>query len=242
MKKVLLIDDEAAGRQLLREYLAEYPDFVILDEANNGVDAVRLCNTYHPDLVFLDVKMPGLTGFEVLTHLAELPRVIFSTAYDQYAMEAFEVHAVDYLLKPYTRERFSRAMRKLNFERDENTAAPLAESLLAGSGTYPERILVSKGRKLVPLTTACIIWIAADGDYCRLHTADDVYHSSYGISSIEEKLDPATFLRVHRSSIVNISKIREAHRYGKSYDLVMLNGQTVRVSRGYMDRLRDLTF
>ena len=241
MKKVILIDDEAANRRLLREYLADYPDYVILAEANNGVDAVRVCDEYRPDLIFLDVQMPGLTGFEVLTHLAELPHVIFSTAYDQYALEAFEVHAVDFLLKPYTRARFAAALAKVRYEPAANSAAPLAESLLAGGRSYPERILVHKGRKLLPLLVADIQWVEADGDYCRLHTADDSFHSSYGISAIEQKLDPSVFLRVHRSSLVNLSKVREAHRYGKAYDLTLLNGQTVRVSRGYVDRLRDLT-
>ncbi|OAV42702.1 LytTR family DNA-binding domain-containing protein [Lewinella sp. 4G2] len=242
MNKVIIIDDEAAGRSLIREYLADYPKYIPLGEANNGVDAVRLCNEYEPDLIFLDVQMPGLNGFEVLTRLAAIPRVIFSTAYDQYALEAFDVHAVDYLLKPYTKERFSRAMEKLNLERGPNTIAPLAESLLAGPGTYPARILVNKGRKLIPLATADIIWVEADGDYARLHCTEATYHSNYGISAIEEKLDPATFLRVHRSHIVNLSAVREAHRYARSYDLIMRNGDAVRVSRGYVDRVRDLTF
>ena len=242
MKKVLIIDDEAAGRQLIREYLAEYPDYVSLGEANNGVDAVSMCNEFRPDLIFLDVQMPGLTGFEVLTHLTEIPRVIFSTAYDQYALEAFEVHAADYLLKPYTRERFRKAMSRLSFDEAVNSAGPLAESLLTSGEAYPGRILVSKGRKLITLATEDIAWIGADGDYCRLHVGGDSYHSSYGISVITEKLDPAVFMRVHRSNIVNLRRVREAHRYGKSYDLVMDNGDVVRVSRGYMDRLRDITF
>lgn len=242
MKKVLIIDDEAAGRKLIREYLAGYPEFVVLGEANNGVDAVRLCNEYLPDLIFLDIQMPGMTGFEVLTHLKEIPRIIFSTAYDEYALEAFEVHAVDYLLKPYTLARFQKAMSRLNFDAQQHSAAPLAESLLTGNGKFPERILVSKGRKLVTLNVSDIIWIEADGDYSRLHTAEDSPLSNYGISVVEEKLDPAVFLRVHRSSIINLRRVREAHRYGKSYDVTMENGDVVRVSRGYMDRLKDLTF
>ncbi len=242
MKKVLIIDDEAAGRQLIREYLAEYTDYVLLGEANNGVDAVSRCNEFRPDLIFLDVQMPGLTGFEVLTHLAEIPRIIFSTAYDQYALEAFEVHAADYLLKPYTRERFRKAMDRLSFDEAVNSAGPLAESLLAGGEAYPGRILVNKGRKLVTLATEDIAWVGADGDYCRLHVDGESYHSSYGISVIAEKLDPTVFMRVHRSSIVNLRRVCEAHRYGKSYDLVMDNGDVVRVSRGYMDRLKDITF
>lgn len=240
MKKVILIDDEAAGRSLLREYLSDYPEYVIVGEANNGVDAVRRCDEFRPDLIFLDVKMPGMTGFEVLTHLTELPHVIFSTAYDKFALEAFEVHAVDYLLKPYTRARFATALGKLRFDAGANPAAPLTESLLAEGGRYPERILVSKGRKLLPLAVADIAWVEADGDYCRLRTATDVFHTSQGITAIEDKLDPAVFLRVHRSAIVNLSRVREAHRSGKGYDLTLTNGDVVRVSRTYADRLRKL--
>ena len=243
MKKVLLIDDEAAGRKLLREYLAGYPDYIILGEANNGVDAVKLCNEFLPDLIFLDVKMPGLTGFEVLTRLDELPRVIFSTAYDAYALEAFEVHAVDYLLKPYTLARFSTAMARLDFDdRRPNSAAPLTEHLLSEGIRYPARILVTKGRKLVTLAVDDIIWVEADGDYSRLHTATDRLLSNYGISEVEAKLDPAVFLRVHRSSLINLRRVREAHRYGKYYDVTMENGDSVRVSKGYMGELKRLTF
>ncbi|WP_020569577.1 LytR/AlgR family response regulator transcription factor [Neolewinella persica] len=242
MKKVIIIDDEAAGRKLIREYLADYPDFIILGEANNGVDAVKLCNEFLPDLIFLDVKMPGLNGFEVLPLLNELPRVIFSTAYDAYALEAFEVHAVDYLLKPYTLDRFRKSMVRLNFDGKANSAAPLAESLLASGAQYPERILVNKGRKLVTLPVANIIWVEADGDYSRLHTTTDSLLSNYGISVVEEKLDPGVFMRVHRSSIINLQRVSEARRYGKSYDVTMESGHVVRVSRGYMDKLKNITF
>ncbi len=242
MKKVIIIDDESAGRRLIREYLKDFPDYIIVGEVNNGVDAVKICNEFRPDLIFLDVQMPGLTGFEVLTHLAEIPRIIFSTAYDAYALEAFEVHAVDYLLKPYTKERFSRAISRVPADEHFNNVTPLAESLLAAGATYPARILVSKGRRMVTLAVADIIWVEAAGDYSQLHVAKDSYLSNYGISAIEEKLDPQTFIRVHRSSIINLPRVREIHRYGKSYDVVMENSTVVRVSRGYMEKLKDITF
>ncbi|MEX0362162.1 MAG: LytR/AlgR family response regulator transcription factor, partial [Allomuricauda sp.] len=106
MKKVIIADDENAGRVLIKEYLQDYPDLVLISEVNNGVDAIAEINKFKPDLVFLDIQMPGKTGFEVLNHLEEIPKIIFSTAYDEYALKAFEVHAIDYLLKPYTKERF----------------------------------------------------------------------------------------------------------------------------------------
>ena len=242
MKKVIIIDDESAGRKLIREYLRNYPNYVIVGEANNGVDAVKICNEFRPDLIFLDVQMPGLTGFQVLTHLAEIPRIIFSTAYDEYALEAFEVHAVDYLLKPYNKERFGRALARIPTDEHINNVTPLAESLLAAGATYPPRILVNKGRRLITLSVEDIIWVEAAGDYSRLHVAKEAYLSNYGISVIEEKLNPQTFIRVHRSSIINLQRVRELHRYGKSYDIVMENEAVVRVSRGYMEKLKDFTF
>mgnify|MGYP001796742760 FL=1 len=114
MKKVLIADDEKAGRILIKEFLEDYPDLVLIAEVNNGVDAINEINRFKPDLVFLDIQMPGKTGFEVLNHLEEIPNIIFSTAYDEYALKAFEVHAVDYLLKPYTKERFRTAVERLN--------------------------------------------------------------------------------------------------------------------------------
>ncbi len=238
MKKVILVDDEQAGRQLIREYLEEYPDLVVLAEINNGVDAVKEINRFKPDLVFLDIQMPGMTGFEVLTHLEEIPKIIFSTAYDKYALKAFEVHAVDYLLKPYTRERFAMAINKL--KEDNKPVEALTESLLMGSKSYPERVLVQHNKKLITVAAEDIQWIEAYGDYSKLHVGKEAYLSNFGISSLEKKLDPKQFVRVHRSSLINLNAVKELHKYGKSYDVTMQNGDVVRVSRGYMDNIKKL--
>ena len=238
MKKVIIVDDEKAGRQLIKEYLEDYPELVLLCEVNNGVDAVREINRFKPDIVFLDIQMPGITGFEVLTHLEEIPQIIFSTAYDKYALKAFEVHAVDYLLKPYTRERFKMAIEKLN--QGSEKVASLTQSLLMERSSYPERVLVQRNKKLVTVAVESIQWIEAYGDYSKLHVNGDVYLSNYGITSMEEKLDPQVFVRVHRSSIINLGSVKELHKYGKSYDILMLNGDKVRVSRGYMDNIKKL--
>ncbi len=242
MQKVIIVDDEAPGRKLIREYLKDYPDLIIIAEANNGVDAVKEINKFKPDLVFLDIQMPGLTGFEVLTHLDELPQIIFSTAYDEYALKAFEVHAVDYLLKPYTKERFEKAIARLNLQENENSIGRLADSLIMDNPNYPERILVEFQKKLITILTKDIIWIEAYGDYSRLHTEEGTFTSNYGISSLEDKLNPKLFLRVHRSSIINIDCIKELTKYGKSYDVAMKNGDVVRVSRGYMPQVKKLIF
>lgn len=243
MQKVILIDDEAAGRMLIRQYLEAYPNLIIVGEANNGVDAVRLINEFRPDLIFLDVQMPGLSGFDVLRHLDEIPQIIFSTAYDQYALQAFEVHAVDYLLKPYTRERFAQAVQRVNnVNSNLQKIQPLAESLLTAATAYPEKILVQTGNRLVTVAVADIQRIEAEGDYSMLVTATGKHLSNYGISSLETKLDPRQFIRVHRSDIISLHYVREIQKYPSSYDVIMQNGDVVRVSRSYMDKIRELTF
>ncbi|MBT8184069.1 MAG: LytTR family DNA-binding domain-containing protein, partial [Eudoraea sp.] len=225
MKKVIIADDEKAGRQLIKEYLQQYPELVLLAEANNGVDAVREINRFKPELVFLDIQMPGFNGFEVLTHLEELPQIIFSTAFDEYALKAFEVHAVDYLLKPYTQERFGAAIEKLG--QGSGSVASLTQSLLMERPNFPERVLVQHHKKLVTIAVEDILWVEAYGDYSKLHLEEATYLSNYGITALEEKLDPGVFVRVHRSSIINLKKVKELHKYGKSYDITMLNGELV---------------
>ncbi|MCI4646605.1 LytTR family DNA-binding domain-containing protein [Phaeodactylibacter sp.] len=242
MKKVVLVDDEPAGRKLIQQYLKAYPELVLVGKANNGVDAIKVINEFQPDLLFLDVQMPGMNGFEVLTHLEEIPQVIFSTAYDQYALKAFEVHAVDYLLKPYTKERFHEAVQRVLQSESQTEAGRLTESLLEEKQTYPERILVQSGRRLINLAVQRIIRIEADGDYSRLITEEQTYLSNYGIGKIEDRLDPKVFLRVHRSSIINIHYVECVDKYASSYDVKMQNGDVVRVSRGYMDKIKALTF
>lgn len=238
MKKVIIVDDEKAGRKLIREYLDDFPELIILAEINNGVDAVREINRFKPDIVFLDIQMPGLTGFEVLTHLEEIPKVIFSTAFDQYALKAFEVHAVDYLLKPYTKKRFSVAIDRL--KSDNNPVESLTQSLLMENKSYPERVLVQSNKKLITVAVIDIQWIEAFGDYSKLHLEKESFLSNYGITSLEEKLNPKQFVRVHRSSMINLSAVKELNKYGKSYDVTMKNGEVVRVSRGYMDVIKKL--
>lgn len=242
MKKVLLIDDEAAGRKMISQYLAEYKEFIVVGEANNGVDAVKLINEFKPDLIFLDIQMPGMTGFDVLTHIEEIPHVIFSTAYDKYALEAFEVHAVDYLLKPYTRERFRKAINRVKNSDNFSGIKPLTDSLLMDKPSYPERILVQLAKKLITISVNDIIRIEADGDYSSLITENGKYLSNYGISKLSEKLDNEVFIRIHRSSVVNLNYIKEVNKYVSSYDVVMQNGDLLRVSRGYMENLKKLMF
>ncbi len=244
MQKIIIIDDEAAGRQLLREYLEDFPDLIVIGEANNGVDAIRLIREFKPDLIFLDIQMPGLNGFDVLTRLDEMPLVIFSTAYDKYALKAFEVHALDYLLKPYTRDRFSIAVQKAlnSLQHNLNSVQSLTESLLTPESSYPEKILVQIGAKLVTVDLAEVIWIDAEGDYSKLITSKQRYLSNYGLGALEKKLDPRRFIRVHRSAIINLAFVQEIQKQISSYDVILQNGDVVRVSRGYMENIKRLTY
>lgn len=242
MKKVVVIDDEASGRKLILEYLAYYPEMILVGEANNGVDAVRLINEFKPDLIFLDIQMPGMNGFEVLPHLEEIPQIIFSTAYDKYALKAFEVHAVDYLLKPYTLSRFRQAVDRIKNTAEDHTIQPLAEKLMMDQAKYPERILVQTAKKLITIATAEILRIEAYGDYSKLYTMKETYVSNFGISILETKLNPDLFIRVHRSAIVNINFIKEVNKYPGCFDVVMLNLDKVTVSRGYMEAFKKLIY
>ncbi|KGO94674.1 LytR/AlgR family response regulator transcription factor [Flavobacterium subsaxonicum] len=241
MKKVIIVDDEAAGRKLIREYMSDFPELVLVGEANNGVDAVKMINEFKPDLIFLDINMPGMNGFEMLAHLEELPQIIFSTAYDQYALKAFDVHAIDYLLKPYTRERFKQALEHVRIEKTD-VLLPLAEQVILEQAKYPKRIIVQSGKKYITIATENIQRIEAWGDYCRMHTLDQVYISNFGISQLVEKLNPDTFIRVHRSTVINIHSIKEINKFPGGYDVVMLNKDIVNVSRSYIDNLRKLMF
>ena len=241
MKKVIIIDDEAPARELIKEYLSGHKEWVVIGECNNGVDGLKLINEFTPDLVFLDIQMPGMTGFQVLEHLEEVPQIIFSTAYDQYALEAFEVNATDYLLKPYTRQRFEKALEKVqgNEENYMDQLRRLAESLQPEvPKSFTPKLFVQTGNKLKALNTEEIIWLEADKDYTWLVTAEKRYLSSYGMGQLEEKLDPDTFLRVHRSSIININYIQEIEKHPSSYDILMKNGDSVRVSRSYLEAIR----
>ncbi|MEM6380445.1 MAG: LytTR family DNA-binding domain-containing protein [Bacteroidota bacterium] len=241
MKKVIIIDDEAPARKLIKEFLQSHPKLIIIEECNNGVDAVKAINKFKPDLIFLDIQMPGLTGFEVLQRLDEMPQIIFSTAYDQYAFKAFEVHAVDYLLKPFKQERFDEAIEKIMAnDKDYLSQIQTLVSELNEKETYLTNILVSVRNKLINVPVNDIIYIQADGNYAKLILKAEAHLTSYGLSKLEQKLNPQQFIRVHRSTVININNVQEAYSYPSSYELIMSNRDVVKVSRSYLDNIRKL--
>jgi len=240
--KVLIIDDEADARQLIRQYIEELSRMQIVGECKNGIEAVQTIDTLEPDLVFMDIQMPGLSGFQVLQQIVHIPQIIFSTAFDRYALKAFEHNAIDYLLKPYTRERFTQAIQKvlLSGHRNREQIKQLDDHLQKEAGSYPERLLAELGNKLVSIKTHDIVWLEADGDYTRIHNGKQYFLSALGIGQLEQKLNPAVFLRIHRGAIINIHQIQEVHRQPGGPQVVMHNGTVHNVSRSYTDALKKL--
>lgn len=240
MKKILIVDDESSARKLIKEYLEVYTEFKIVGEANNGLMAVKLIDELEPDLVFLDIMMPGLDGFEVLGKLNFIPKIIFSTAYDQYAIKAFDIHAVDYLLKPYSEERFHKAISRLDFT--DQSQEKFTQNLLFQKFEFPERIIVQKGNKLVTLKVSEIQYILAFGDYSKIISNHEAYLSSFGLSALLEKLNPKNFIRVHRSSVINIHAIKELNKHLKTYQITMIDDFKIRVSTGFSQNIKKLVY
>ena len=238
----LIVDDEKLARDLIIEFLQNYPELELLGECTKGTEAVEKINSLKPDLIFLDVQMPGMNGFDVLEEIEHEPYVIFTTAYDQHAIKAFEKNAVDYLLKPLDDERFrtaiQRAIKRKGLE--ENNLEELMESLRPERrSNYDSHLFVQKSEKLFNLPIDDILFLEASGDYTVITTKNDQYVSSSGIGRLEELLSPDIFFRVHRSTIINIHHLKEIERHFNGAMMVrMHNGKTFPVSRTYAKIIR----
>jgi two-component system LytT family response regulator len=238
----LIVDDEQLARDLLREYISQRPEITILGEANKGKDAVEMIDSLKPDLIFLDVQMPGMTGFDVLDEIEHDPFVIFATAYDQYAIKAFEKNAVDYLLKPIDQDRFKVAVDRAftRMGNEQNNVGELLRSMKTDHRTsYDSHIFVQKSEKLLNLAVEEIMFLEASGDYTILTTKADQFVSSSGIGKLEEILNPEIFIRVHRSTIININFLKEIEKHFNGGMMVkMQTGKTFPVSRTYAKVIR----
>jgi two-component system, LytTR family, response regulator len=247
---VVLVDDEELARALLREYLGASQDIEILAECANGFEAVKAISEKKPDLVFLDVQMPKLDGFEVLELIGQEVAVIFVTAYDQYAMRAFDEHAVDYLMKPFSLERFQKALERARQRLREKGSAqePAAKSApadLARAARPPQeflqRIVVKDGARVHIIPVEKLDYAEAQDDYVSLHSQGKSYLKEQTISSLEAALDPQRFVRIHRSVIVNLERIAKIEPYAKDSRVAVLSdGSQLPVSRTGYDRLRSL--
>jgi two-component system LytT family response regulator len=246
MLTAIIVDDEALARQVLREYLNELGGVEVLAECANGFDAVKAVTERLPDLLFLDIQMPKLDGFEVLELLGETARglaVIFVTAYDEYALRAFEVHAVDYLLKPFAADRLGEAVARATArvgQTAQTQAAALAAAARRREGPL-ERVLIRDGPQVHVLPVETIDFIEAQDDYAAFHAAGKSYLKEQTLAELESRLDPARFVRVHRSFIVNVERIARVELYAKDSRIAILrDGKKLPVSRAGYARLQSL--
>ena len=240
--RAILVDDEALARQVLREFLSSHQEIEIIGECANGFEAVKAVTEQKPDLVFLDIQMPKLDGFEVLELIGTGPAVVFVTAHDTFAIRAFEAHAVDYLLKPYSSERFEAALQRAKLRLGGKMPSP---SELAASARPPlqylERLAVKDGTRVFIIPVQKLDFAEAQDDYVELNAEGKKYLKQQTISTLESGLDPARFVRIHRSYIANVERIVKVEPYAKdSHVAVLTNGKQLPVSRTGYARLREL--
>jgi two-component system LytT family response regulator len=249
--RVLIVDDEAPARALLREYLGAHEDLDVAGECANGFEAVKTIGEMKPDLVFLDVQMPKLDGFEVLELLDEPPAIVFATAYDEFALKAFEVHAADYLLKPFGRDRLAEALSRVRERlaapaRDGAPAAPRPSGAKLAAAARPpgrhvERLLVRDGAKVHVIPVERLDYLEAQDDYVAIHAEGKTWLKNEALADLAEGLDPERFVRTHRSYVVSVERIARLELYAKDSRVAILHdGRQLPVSRAGYARLREL--
>lgn len=243
MIKAILIDDEPLARSILIEYLKAFPQIEVVKECKDGFDAIKAINEHQPDLIFLDIQMPKLSGFELLEILENPPAVIFTTAFEEYALKAFEQHAVDYLLKPISKSRFAKAIDKYleNPSVQKDNTKKLIENR-ENSVSFLERVLIKTGSTLKIIPTNSIIYLGADDDYVNVHTQEGSFLNNKTLTYFEKNLDPTNFVRVHRSFIIQIDQIKRIEPYEKdSYRAILKNEARINVSKtGYPKLMKAL--
>ncbi len=249
--RTVIIEDEAPARDLVKAYIKTNEHIELVGECQDGFNGVKTIMETKPDLIFLDIQMPKLTGFEMIELLDEVPEIIFTTAYDQYAIKAFELSAVDYLMKPFSRDRFNEAVQKV-LSRLESRVEPEAKerivnknieeftNLKKDSVEQIERLFVKTGTKIDVVPVETIVKIEAQDDYVEIHTATNKYLKNDTMNYLEKVLPKKTFNRVHRSHIINLNHINKIEKYGKeSYVVILKDGSTVNVSKSRIKELKN---
>jgi len=242
--KAIIIEDELPARELLEMYLSDIDDIEVVDACENGFDGIKAISKHSPELIFLDVQMPKLTGFEMLELLDDYPQIIFTTAYDQFAIKAFDLNAVDYLMKPFSKERFLQALDKVRNRLKEQANSDikvkkLIEKVKEEGGTI-ERIFVKTGSRIDVIPISEIIRIDAQDDYAEIITKEKSYLKKETMNFLEKNLPPSNFIRVHRSSIINSDYMDKIEKYGKeSYLIILKDGSRVNVSKSRIKDLRN---
>ena len=247
--RTLIADDEPLARERLRGLLARHPDVELIGESSNGADAIEAITELRPDLVLLDVEMPEADGFAVLEALdpGALPAVVFVSAHDQYAVRAFEAHALDYVLKPFDEARVARALQRVRGQLERAQGArPIDPRLMSlieelRGRRRADRLVVKTGGRVVFLRTEDIDWVEASGNYVRLHVGSDAHLLRESMKNMERRLDPSTFVRIHRSAIINVDRIRELEPwFHGEYIVILRDGTRLTSSRVFSDRLNAL--
>lgn len=250
--RTLLVDDEPFARESLNIFLAEHEGFRVIGECSNGLQAIQVINRDTPDLIFLDVQMPEVNGFEVLNEIEtdNPPVVIFATAYEKYALRAFEANAIDYLLKPFDKGRFSEALQKAvryikgNHREDLGHVRELLKTynqLKSAEGQFKHRILVKEKKKYFLVDLDDIYFFEASGDYVTIHKQKGTHLINDSMSNLERKLNPAQFVRIHRSTIINLHYIESLQPYfNGEFHITMKNGARLKLSRNYRDKINTI--
>jgi two-component system, LytTR family, response regulator len=245
MKRVLIIDDEPLARMVVLEYLQNFKDQIeVLQECNDGFEGLKAIQQYQPDLIFLDVQMPKINGFEMLELVENPPAVIFTTAFDEYAIKAFETHAVDYLLKPFSKDRFNKAIEKFLAQKPAIHHSRQTEGLLDTAAQSPaqhERIVVKTGTKVKIIPVVDVEYLEADDDYVSVHTKEGSFLKNKTMGFFEQTLDSSQFVRVHRSYIIKIQDITRIDPYEKDAHIAILkSGAKIPVSKTGYAKLKQV--
>lgn len=241
--KVVIIDDEPLARSIVKEYLQKHPKLSLVQECNDGFEGLKAIQEHSPDLVFLDIQMPKINGFEMLELVEQPPSVIFTTAFDEYAIKAFETHAIDYLLKPFDQERFDKAIGKW-MDQKANATGKTTEELLNSAAQSPsqnQRIVVKNGSKIKIIPVHEVYYLEAADDYVKIHTQEGYFLKNKTMSHFEQTLDKQQFARSHRSYIINIQQITRIDPYEKDNHVAILrSGAKVPVSRSGYGKLKEV--
>ncbi|MCH8034473.1 MAG: LytTR family transcriptional regulator DNA-binding domain-containing protein [Bacteroidetes bacterium] len=242
--RTIIIDDEQLARSITNSYLSKHPEIEIVAECSNGFDAIKKINEEKPDLIFLDIQMPKINGFEMLELLEDPPAIIFTTAYDQFAIKAFEVSAVDYLLKPFSEERFNEALKKsYNHIQDKFQQNSAIKNIIKQNDErieFLERVVIKEGAKISILPVESIKWIEAQDDYVMINSEQGRFIKKKTMRYFENHLNENMFIRIHRSYIINADYIQHLEQKGKeSYRLILKNGKELPVSKTGLTKLKN---
>jgi two-component system LytT family response regulator len=245
MIKAIIIDDEPLAISVVKDYLSSFKNITVVQQCGNGFEGIKAISEHKPHLIFLDIQMPKINGFEMLELLDEpYPAVIFTTAFDEYAVKAFEIHAVDYLLKPFSKERFDKSLNKWLAERSHDGSKNKTQELI--SSTFPKkeeqhRVVVKSGNNIRIIPVQDIHFIEAYDDYVKINIADDCFLKKKTMQYFEESLNPEHFVRVHRSFIIQLSQITRIELAGKESHVALLkNGTKIPLSKGGYSKLKEI--